>query len=86
MRREAIGPEGAVSETSMPDGHAAGGVAPAAAVRDAASGRQPYEKPCFHTIDLAAEEVLAVGCKLDGGPGGPIGASCTASSCFSAGS
>ncbi len=48
--------------------------------------RRPYEKPCFHTIDLAAEEVLAVGCKLDGGPGGPIGASCTASSCFSAGS
>ncbi len=49
-------------------------------------GRQPYEKPGFRVIDLAAEEVLSVGCKLDGGPGGPIGASCTASSCFSAGS
>ncbi len=48
--------------------------------------KQPYEKPSFRTIDLAAEEVLAVGCKLDGGPGGPIGASCTASSCFAAGS
>lgn len=48
--------------------------------------KQPYEKPGFRTIDLAAEEVLAVGCKLDGGPGGPIGASCTASACFSAGS
>ena len=48
--------------------------------------RLPYEKPCFHTIDLVAEEVLAVGCKLAGGPGGPIGASCTASSCFEAGS
>ncbi len=52
----------------------------------AAKSRQPYEKPRFRTIDLAAEEVLAVGCKLDGGPGGPIGASCTASSCFAAGS
>ncbi len=48
--------------------------------------KQAYEKPRFRTIDLAAEEVLAVGCKLDGGPGGPIGASCTASSCFAAGS
>ncbi len=48
--------------------------------------RQPYVKPGFRTIDLAAEEVLAVGCKLDGGPGGPIGASCTASACFAAGS
>ncbi len=51
-----------------------------------ARAKQPYEKPCFHTIDLAAEEVLAVGCKLDGGPGGPIGATCTSSSCFAAGS
>ncbi len=48
--------------------------------------KQPYEKPRLRAIDLAAEEVLAVGCKLDGGPGGPIGASCTASSCFAAGS
>jgi len=50
------------------------------------SDRQAYEKPLMRTVDLAAEEVLAVGCKLAGGPGGPIGASCTASSCFSAGS
>lgn len=48
--------------------------------------RQAYEKPHVRTIDLAAEEVLAVGCKLDFGPGGPIGASCTAASCFAAGS
>ncbi len=48
--------------------------------------RLSYEKPLMRTIDLAAEEVLAVGCKLAGGPGGPIGASCTASACFSAGS
>ena len=51
-----------------------------------ARARSRYEKPRLRTIDLAAEEVLAVGCKLDGGPGGPIGASCTASACFDAGS
>lgn len=76
MRCEAIGREAAAES------------APRATDRDAASAapKLPYEKPSFHTIDLAAEEVLSVGCKLDGGPGGPIGASCTASSCFSAGS
>ncbi|MCP3957627.1 MAG: hypothetical protein GY719_07210 [bacterium] len=52
----------------------------------AGRSREPYEKPLLRTIHLAAEEVLAVGCKLAGGPGGPIGASCTGSSCFSAGS
>ena len=49
-------------------------------------GRLPYEKPGFRTLHLAAEEVLAVGCKLAGGPGGPIGATCTAASCFAEGS
>lgn len=49
-------------------------------------GKRAYEKPQLRAINLAAEEVLAVGCKLDGGPGGPIGASCTSSSCFAAGS
>ena len=60
----------------------------AARRQDASTGepRLAYEKPHVRTIDLAAEEVLAVGCKLDSGPGGPIGASCTASSCFAAGS
>ena len=48
--------------------------------------RQAYAKPRLRIIDLAAEEVLAVGCKLEGGPGGPILPSCTASSCFAAGS
>ncbi len=48
--------------------------------------KRAYEKPQLRAINLAAEEVLAVGCKLDGGPGGPIGASCTSSSCFAAGS
>ena len=27
--------------------------------------RRSYEKPALITIDLAADEVLAVGCKLD---------------------
>jgi len=48
--------------------------------------RQPYEKPVVLTIELAAEEVLAVGCKLAGGPGGPIAPTCTAAPCFAAGS
>lgn len=48
--------------------------------------REAYVRPELRTIRLAADEVLAVGCKLAGGPGGPIGASCTASACFSAGS
>ncbi len=46
----------------------------------------PYERPTLRSISLAAEEVLAVGCKLPDGPGGPIGANCTASSCFAPGS
>ena len=28
--------------------------------------RQPYEKPRLRTIELAAEEVLATGCKIEG--------------------
>lgn len=47
--------------------------------------RRPYEKPVLRTIHLAAEEVLSVGCKLPDGPGGPIGANCTAAACFSPG-
>jgi hypothetical protein len=31
--------------------------------------RQPYQKPHLRTIDLAADEVLAVGCKLPAGSG-----------------
>ena len=48
--------------------------------------RRPYEKPRVQAISLVAEEVLAVGCKLPDGPGGPIGANCTASACFAPGS
>lgn len=48
--------------------------------------RQPYEKPSLLVISLVAEEVLAVGCKLDGGGSGPIGANCTAAACQAPGS
>jgi hypothetical protein len=30
--------------------------------------KSAYEKPQLHIIELAAEEVLAVGCKMTGGP------------------
>ncbi|MBU2487771.1 MAG: hypothetical protein KKA60_00110 [Proteobacteria bacterium] len=30
-------------------------------------GRRPYEKPSLTVIELAAEEVLAVGCKVVSG-------------------
>ncbi len=29
--------------------------------------KTPYEKPALRTIDLAADEVLAAGCKIKGG-------------------
>ena len=48
--------------------------------------KRPYEKPSVRTINLVAEEVLALGCKLAGGPGGPIGANCPAAACFNPGS
>lgn len=32
--------------------------------------RLPYEKPVVKAIDLAAEEVLVVGCKTDGAVAG----------------
>ena len=30
--------------------------------------KKVYEKPCLRSIELAAEEVLAVGCKTQGSP------------------
>ncbi len=48
--------------------------------------RQHYERPSLLVISLVAEEVLAVGCKLDGGGSGPIGTSCTAAACQAPGS
>lgn len=43
--------------------------------------KKPYVKPVVHVIEIAADEVLAVGCKTDGlaGPNQPIfGNTCTA--------
>jgi hypothetical protein len=46
--------------------------------------KQTYEKPRLRIIELAAEEVLAVGCKTAPGAsatGGPPGATCTDGQC-----
>jgi len=48
--------------------------------------KEKYEKPQLKVIELKADEVLAAGCKLSGGPGGPIVPTCTGTSCMSAGS
>ncbi len=32
--------------------------------RDRATPREPYVRPAFRRLDLLAEEVMAVGCKL----------------------
>ncbi len=47
--------------------------------------KKEYEKPKLRTIELAAEEVLAVGCKTVGGPG-PFSAICMAQACAGLGS
>lgn len=48
---------------------------------------RPYEKPELTVIDYAAEEVMAVGCKVAGGGASKKpGAGCAISSCFSVGS
>ncbi len=49
--------------------------------------KKPYQKPEIRVIDLAAEEVLAVGCKTATHPGtglSPI--TCVASPCAAIGS
>lgn len=50
------------------------------------SGRLAYEKPVLRKIELATDEVMAVGCKLAGGAGGPLPPTCSASSCSEPGS
>jgi hypothetical protein len=40
------------------------------------SVKSVYEKPQLHIIELAAEEVLSVGCKMTGGPTNVSHASC----------
>ena len=49
--------------------------------------KRPYEKPLLSVIELAAEEVLGVGCKLASG-GSAFGwpTNCIGSSCASPGS
>jgi len=48
--------------------------------------RRRYEKPVLLVIPLVADEVLAVGCKLDNGGSGPVGISCTSAHCSAPGS
>lgn len=47
--------------------------------------RLAYEKPHLRTLDLAAEEVLAVGCKM-ATASGPIPPTCLSSVCSADGS
>lgn len=47
--------------------------------------KRMYEKPRLRTIELAAEEVLAVGCKLDFGGNAPGGITCIENSCVDGG-
>ena len=52
---------------------------------DSHRSRLPYEKPYLRTLDLAAEEVLAVGCKM-ATTSGPIPPTCMSSVCSADGS
>ena len=47
---------------------------------------QPYEKPKLRVIELAAEEVLAVGCKTNAGGPNPAPPQCAPGGCFQVGS
>ncbi len=48
--------------------------------------KRTYEKPSLRKIDLAAEEIMAVGCKLSAGGSAPLGSPCTLNNCSSPGS
>ena len=48
--------------------------------------KRVYEKPRLRTIELAAEEVLGVGCKMTSGGTAPSITPCTAGPCVSLGS
>jgi hypothetical protein len=48
--------------------------------------KKPYEKPRFTAIELAAEEVLGVGCKLGLGGSAFGGTPCPVNYCMQAGS
>jgi hypothetical protein len=47
-----------------------------------APGKEIYRKPRLATVDLAAEQVLGLGCKVSGS--GPL-SNCNANSCFGVG-
>jgi hypothetical protein len=49
-------------------------------------GKKVYEKPKLITIELAAEEVLSIGCKLEFVGSGPYGTTCMQIPCSEAGS
>jgi hypothetical protein len=53
---------------------------------DAKKGRLPYEKPQLRTFPLAADEVLAKGCKMTSGFAGFQGPNCASGGCFAVGS
>jgi hypothetical protein len=57
---------------------------PNGGAKDEESGREPYVRPALVTIELEADQVLAVGCKsaagapaMGGQPGCGIGAGCS---------
>jgi len=45
-----------------------------------------YEKPELKVIELVADEVLGIGCKMDGGSAGVPDGICAITSCSSEGS
>jgi len=49
-------------------------------------GKKPYEKPRLTTIELAVEEVLGVGCKLELGATAFGATPCPQNNCMVAGS
>lgn len=55
---------------------------------DKKSGKKPYKKPELRAIELVADEVLAVGCKVRGGTSafGNKSTCVSPTTCFSQGS
>ena len=53
------------------------------------TGKKPYQKPKLRTIELVADEVLAVGCKVQNGVAGinnPKASCALPTTCYSEGS
>jgi hypothetical protein len=50
-----------------------------------ASSKEVYRKPRLGTIDLTAEQVLGLGCKVNIGTAASGSSNCTANVCFSTG-